>query len=330
MSKKISKIAWNIGNQETPCYITVLNAKEVFRMSTVSRVQEDPVKGYQRNLDERRVKNIAEYFDDGNIIPGSIILSAQQNSDIEFDLETNLLTLSEEEGSLFVIDGQHRLWGASKASIDIDLPVCIFVNLNIRQEVQYFLDINSNQKGVPKTLRIELLKFLSEPDSIDSMLGKLFDDLGNSLTSALLGRTSAMAAQQGKVTHVPFRSALEPLIEGKVLKKFDYNDKKNLIENYINAFSNVLKNIEGNDKRLTHSAFFQAIFKVFDDVCEYSIAYYKNYKQTSFEEIIYGIKSMDLERYSGSNQQTISALENDMKIAIELHMKRNSVPSDLL
>lgn len=329
-AKKIKEKAWNIGNAETPCYITVLNAKEVFDMSTVSRVEDNPKLGYQRNLDEKRVNNIAQYLEQGNIIPGSIILSAQSNSEILFDENTQEISMSGVQNSLFVIDGQHRLWGASKAELEVKLPVCIFVGLSMQQEVQYFLDINSNQKGVPKTLRIELLKFLSEPDSNDAILNKMFEELGESPSSALFNKTSPTTSKPGKITHVPFRNALESLLDGKVLKKFDYNGKRNLIENYINAFSRVLISLEGNDKRLTQSAFFQAMFKIFDEVCEYSLSYYKNYKQESFENSIEGIKNVDFEKHSGSNQQTISALENDMKNAIELYMKRNSMPSDLL
>ena len=84
------------------------------------------------------------------------------------------LELEPNSSSLFVIDGQHRLWGASKCEQEIYLPVCIFTNLELKQEVQYFLDINSNQKGVPKTLRIELLKFLSEPDSLNKGNGIVY------------------------------------------------------------------------------------------------------------------------------------------------------------
>ncbi|PKH87912.1 hypothetical protein CXF79_14945 [Colwellia sp. Bg11-28] len=56
---------------------------------------------------------------------------------------------------------QHRLYGAKLAEQDIELPVCILKGLDQTSEVQYFIDINSTQKGVPKTLRIELREFLA-------------------------------------------------------------------------------------------------------------------------------------------------------------------------
>lgn len=321
--------AWNIGTEELPCYVTVMRAKEIFEISKVSRIDEDNQKGYQRFLSEKRACDIAEYIDDGNIIPGSIILSAHDDFDIKFDPSTNELQLEPNNSSLFVIDGQHRLWGANKSDKDVLLPVCIFTGLELNQEVQYFLDINSNQKGVPKTLRIELLKFLSQPNSKDEILNSLFKDLGEEASSALFNKISPTKSMVGKISHVPFRSAIEPLIEGPVLNKFDYKQKKNLLENYLNAVESTLINIEDNPRRLVSSAFFQAIFKIFEEVCDYSMTYFKNYKQSSFEYILLGIKNIDFEKHKGSNQQAINSLASEMKTLIELNVSKLNTPQDL-
>lgn len=321
--------AWNIGNEDTPCYVTVMKADDIFSISKVSRVDDDSEKGYQRVLSSKRATDITQYLNEGNIIPGSIILSAQNGFNVEYLEDENQIELTPNAGSLFVIDGQHRLWGASRCEKDIYLPVCIFTNLELQQEVQYFLDINSNQKGVPKTLRIELLKFLSEPGSRDEILNKLFEDLGEDINSALYNKTSPTKSMVGKISHVPFRAAIEPIIEGSILNKFDYKSKKNLLQNYINAVDVVLLEVEDGSRRLVNSAFFQAIFKIFENVCDYSMSYFKNYKQESFENILSSIKSIDFEKHGGSNQQAINLLANEMKATIELHASQLSTPEDL-
>lgn len=323
-------LGWNIGTGDTKCYVSVMKAKEIFDISHVSRVDDDPKNGYQRLLNKKRADDIASYLDDGNIIPGSIILSAQDNSSVTYDKEKNEITIDTATSKLFVIDGQHRLYGASLSEVEVILPVCIFVGLEVKQEVQYFLDINSNQKGVPKTLRIELLRFLSEPESNDALLIKLFKELGEDFDSSLFGRTSATSSVPGKVSHVPFQSALTPLIDGKTLRRFEYNDKKILIKNFLSAVSKLLTEIEGNDKRLTTSAFFQAIFKTFEDVCSYCLAYFKNYQESSFENILRGISRLDFEKHSGSNQQTISQMASEMLTLLEIHVSTLDAPSDLL
>lgn len=321
--------AWDIGTALTPCYVTVMNAKDVFNISKVSRVEDGNEDGYQRFLSDKRVKDISKYLESGNIIPGAIILSAQEDFDISFDKENQELTLNANGSFLFVIDGQHRLAGANNANVDIDLPVCIFANLKLAQEVQYFLDVNSNQKGVPKTLRIELLKFLSEPESKDAILKKLFTDLGSDISSPLYNRLSATQSVRGKLTHVPFREAFDPLIEGIMLSKFSYEDKKNLVLNYLNAVESILNQIEGNSSKLTTSAFFQAIFKIFEMVCGNSITYFGNYKQASFETVLSGLSTIDFTRFEGSNQQNINALATEMDTLINMNNFKLTTPSDL-
>ncbi|MEL0658168.1 DGQHR domain-containing protein [Psychromonas arctica] len=323
-------LGWNIGTDETKCYVTVMPSKEIFKISEVSRVDSDPQEGYQRLLSKKRAEDIAQYLSDGNIIPGSIILSAQEGCEITYDSSNNKINIDTSKAGLFVIDGQHRLYGSSLCPDDILLPVCIFVGLELKQEVQYFLDINSTQKGVPKTLRIELLKFLSEPESSEAILIKLFKDLGADIDSPLYNRTSATTSVPGKVSHVPFHSALGSLIEGKTLRKFDYEKKKVLIKNYLSAISEVLTQMETNDKRLTSSAFFQAIFKVFEDVCSSALTYYRNYKQSSFQNILEGIQKIDFEKHSGSNQQTINQMAIELQTLLDIHSMTLDEPNDLL
>lgn len=329
MSESYEYTAWNIGTDDTPCYVTVMKADDIFKISKVSRIDDDNEKGYQRVLSEKRANDISEYLDSGNIIPGSIILSAQDGFNISYEESSRLLKIEPNDSFLFVIDGQHRLWGASKSDHDVFLPVCIFTNLELHQEVQYFLDINSNQKGVPKTLRIELLKFLSEPDSKDEILNRLFNDLGADTKSALFNKTSPTKSVVGKISHVPFRAAIEPLIEGYILKKFDYESKKTLLINYINAVESMLIKIDSEPKRLTSSAFFQAIFKIFEEVCEYSLAYFKSYKQEAFEDVLVGIKNINFEKHQGSNQQAINSLAQEMSTLIEINISKLNAPDDL-
>lgn len=323
-------LAWNIGNGDVDCFVTVMKAKHLFDITEVSRAAENSTTGYQRLLSEKRAKSIAAYLDEGNIIPGAIILSTKEGCNLNYDSKNNVLDFEELISKLFVIDGQHRLYGASKSEKDILLPVCIFSGLNLKQEVQYFLDINSNQVGVPKTLRIELLKFLTEPESKDAVLVRMFRELGDDIASPLYARIAPTSSVVGKITHVPFQSSLGKLIDSGTLKNFDYEKKKTLIIHYLNAASSVLKEIEGDDKRLATSIFFQALFSIFEDVCLYAITYYRNYSESSFFKILFGINKINFENHSGTNSQNIKALADDMRNLIELNVRTLETPDDLL
>src|SRR3954463_1616038 len=88
-------------------YLTAIPAKKLFRVSYVSRADEDPQEGFQRTLNETRAKRIAEYLDEGNIIPGAVILSAKTEAGLKFDTKTSVLSYHELPKIFFVIDGQH-------------------------------------------------------------------------------------------------------------------------------------------------------------------------------------------------------------------------------
>lgn len=323
--------AFSIGKDDIECYVTVMSAKEMVNIATVSRIDQDVERGYQRHLDQKRVKEITSYINDGNIIPGSIILSVQKGCSKRYDEENGKLhvTLSE-DNLLFVIDGQHRLYGASLCEQNVILPVCIFTGLDIKQEIQYFLDINSYQRGVAKTLRIELLKFLAEPDSKDDIRNRLFKELNTDINSPLYNRMSPTTSMEGKLTHVPFQEAIDPLLNGNILKQFVYEDKKALILNYLSAVEFTLKKMEGSSNRLTNSIFFQAIFKIFDDVCSLSLTYYKNYKESSFIEVLDAITRLDFTRHTGSNNQVKNAMTKEMKDLLAIKSNTLVVPNDLL
>jgi len=324
----IEREAFSIGNQSIDYYVTVMTAKEIFAFSKVSRVDENPREGYQRFLSEKRAKDIAEYLNAGNIIPGAIILSAQKNADLKFIDGKLSITLI--PGSFFVIDGQHRLYGSEMANEDIHLPVCILDGLDHAAEVKYFIDINSTQKGVPKTLRIELMKFLSEPDSLDGIRNRLFRELNESPESPLYERMSATSSAPGRLSLVPFQAAIDPLINGDILGQFSYEDKKKLLINYLSAVEATLEKMEDNSNRLTTSAFFQAIFKIFDKVCNLSIMHNKNYSLSSICMVMDGISGIDLSRHTGSNQAAINDLAQELSSLLELHSQKLGTPSGLL
>lgn len=323
----ITKKAFSIGNENVELYLTVMKASEVFQVSKVSRVDEDPNVGYQRHLSEPRAKAIAEYLKAGNLIPGAVILSSQENAIINFDNDE--LSIELIPNSLFVIDGQHRLYGSKLSEQDILLPVCIFKGLDHVNEVQYFIDINSTQKGVPKTLRIELMKFLAEDDSLDAIRARLFDELGSEVDSPLYGKLSPISSGRGKLSHVPFKDAIESLLNKQPLSRLNFDDKKKLIVNFLFATQGVLEEMEGDDRRLTSAVFFQAIFNNFEQVCSLSMIHNRSYSASSIKQIVEGIKNIDFSKFSGTNNETIKSMSLEIQSLLDIHSLKLGEIEDL-
>lgn len=323
--------AFDLSRANTGFYLTAIDAKNLFTLARVERVGTNPAEGFQRQLDTPRAKRISKYLE-SRVIPGSIILSAQDDKfQPIFDPITKELTISDEPGSLLVIDGQHRLYGAYLAHetgiTNLILPVCILTNLTLIDEVQYFIDINSTAKGVPKTLRIELTKFLVEQDSIDDIRLKLFRDLNSDADSILCGKLSAEQKGPGYLSHVPFEIAINRALNSDRMKELDYAKKKTLIKNYLSGIYNNL--LEANlPQKVTQSAFFQAIFRVFDRACETALLFRGNYKAESFEYVFEALLRVNFEYHTGTNDEAISNLEKDLIDKLDAD-KKGKMPADL-
>lgn len=323
--------AFDLSRAGTGFYLTAIPANVLFEIARVDRVSEKPKDGFQRQLDTPRAKRIAKYLED-RVIPGAIILSSTDNNNSPiFNPTTNELEISDKEGSLLVIDGQHRLYGSFMAHgngiTDILLPVCILTNLTHIDEVQYFIDINSYAKGVPKTLRIELSKFLAKENSIDDIRLKLFKDLNTETDSVLCGKLSAEQRGPGYLSHVPFEIAINKALNSSRMKDLEYEDKKSLLKNYLyGIYNNLLEN--NLPQKITQSAFFQAIFRIFDKVCENSLLYRGNYKAETFEYVFEAIHLINFDFHSGSNEDAISNLEKDLIDKLDID-RRGKKPLDL-
>lgn len=317
MSKKNKSFsAIPISYNDTMFYMTVIPSKILFDTSKVSRADEDKERGYQRLLGSKRAKDIAKYINDGNVIPGAIILSAQKEANLQFDHKNKTLSYHLAPNAFIVIDGQHRLYGCHQSEQDIPLAVCIFENLSLEEEVQYFLDINSTQRSVPKTLQLELTKFVAKPESKDELRLRLFNELNEQPTSPLSGRMSSAKSVSGKLSHVGFKDAINPLLDTTLFQKMNFEDKTKMLINFLSAVEDVLIESEGNSKRLTIAVFFKALFGAFDEIRNLVITKFGNYQKESFLDIVAPIGDIDWERYKGTNKQVIKSLTEEIKTQV--------------
>lgn len=323
--------AFDLTRAGTGFYLTAINVSDLFPLCRVERVATNPSEGFQRQLDAPRARRISKYLSD-HVIPGAIVLSAQEQSKTVYDASLQELEIADGSGSLLVIDGQHRLYGAQLAfendpELDVKLPVCILTGLSLADEVRYFIDVNSTAKGVPKTLRIELTKFLVEKDSIEDIRLRLFKELNSESDSPLCGRLSAEQKGPGYLSHVPFESALNKLLNGERMKDLEYDQKKALIKNYLNGVSVNLLELDLAQK-LTQSAFFQAIFKVFDKACDNALVFRGNYKAESFQYVFEALQRINFEYHTGTNDESIANLERDLNDKLDID-KKSKMSNDL-
>jgi DNA sulfur modification protein DndB len=306
-------------------FLSSIPATVLYECSKISRAEEDPEEGFQRHLDKRRATRIAGYLDDGYLIPGAIILSAQKSAQLQFD--GSAISFVPVPGAFIVIDGQHRLFGAHKATSALELPVSILNALDAEEEVQYFLDINTNQKGVPRTLQIEVEKFRADRETLDQVRHKLFHELNDRPVSPLCGRLSATKSVRGKLSHVPFKDGIDPILAWAVIRDLPYEKQVQVLINFLNAVREVLIDSVGDDSRLVNAAFFQALMMSFKDIVHEVRSARKKLTEEAFTEVVEPLKGIDWDSHKGTNKPAIQSLSRHI---IDLIVEARIRSEDLL
>lgn len=301
-------------------YLTAISAKKLFPACFVARAEEDPQAGFQRTLSEKRAKNIADYLDDGNIIPGAVILSAKDVAELTFDQSTNTLKYRPGQKAFFVIDGQHRLYGANLAKTDVVLAVSILTSLDLESEARYFNDINGEQRGVPATLQMEIQKFTKPQGSPDQLRIRVFHELNTRIDSPLANRLSATKSVPGKLTHVPFKNAVQPLFQS-TLKNIPEEKIVQLLVSFLSAMEEILVQSQVSRTKLSNAAFFQALFYAFPGIFTQVKLQQKDFRKDSFKEVLKPLANIDWEKHSGTNKKEIEKLSQHISELVGLNGK---------
>lgn len=111
-------------------YTLTMPSDVLARTCTVTTRKEDANQGFQRNLDEKRAIEIADYIDNhGGTIPNSIVLSAQEDAELKIVGRGKTLEFTDTPNAFLVLDGQHRVFGFSKAVTSLRVPVVIYNGL---------------------------------------------------------------------------------------------------------------------------------------------------------------------------------------------------------
>ncbi len=219
---------------------------------------EDPIEGFQRELDEKRAIEIAQYIDQGlGTIPSSIVLSAQPSALLEYENKTKTISFVIDQKSFLILDGQHRVYGFIKANTSLRVPVVIYSGLSRRDETRLFIDINSKQKGVPPELLLDIKRLAEYESDHEQVLRDIFDRFDSNNTSILLGKLSPSAKTTGKISRNVFNRALKPLLG--ILDNKGAEESFEILNAYFSAFSAAILEPLSLKRKLTTPTIFQAI-----------------------------------------------------------------------
>lgn len=200
---------------------------------------------YQRIIKKKRLQEVRNFINEGGYFPNSIIISIDTNGKgLAFDQASSrvdntlskigILHIPKRYRSAYIIDGQHRLYGYSDSlyATTNTIPVVAFVDLERSEQIKLFMDINENQKAVPKSLRVTLNADMlwESPDLSEqrqALRSKIAQMLGEESTSPLQSRVVI-----GENESTPDRCITVEAIQSALKKTrfFDTYGKKNSLQ----------------------------------------------------------------------------------------------------
>jgi DGQHR domain-containing protein len=189
-------------------FVFKMKASLAWKIFSISRKEPDANKGYQRFLSEARVSSVANYIDSKNPIPVSLLVAIDNG---KFDGKKSTLTIPHGTDIGWIIDGQHRLAGAAEAAKkghDIELIIVAFLALDDRHQIQQFVTINDEAKGVPRSLLLNLLKQIPDK-TLQEQANERSIDLAKQLNSdpksVFFQRIASLSAPKtGQISDVNF------------------------------------------------------------------------------------------------------------------------------
>lgn len=199
---------------------------------------------YQRIIKKKRLNEVQKFINNGGYFPNSLIISVDTGGKgLQFDISSTkvenalsrlgVLHLPKRYRSAYIIDGQHRLYGYSDSNYASTncIPVVAFIDLDRQEQIKLFMDINENQKAVPKTLRVTLnadmlwdsLDYNERRQALRSKIAQMF---GEEDTSPLLGRVVVGEDEKSAVKCITVEAIQNALKKCSFLTQFG---KKNSI-----------------------------------------------------------------------------------------------------
>lgn len=143
-------------------YTQSMKIKDVLTIFYVAiRGKDDEEGAVQRVLNRQRISSIKKYILEGNNFYSTFILNWTDNN-VKPEFNDSEITIPIVPFGAQAIDGQHRLVGLQEAIKENEtigekeILVTISINLKTKDAARIFININSEQKPVPKSLIYDL------------------------------------------------------------------------------------------------------------------------------------------------------------------------------
>lgn len=246
MKEKYVALSTNLG--EVPCHTFTMKVRDILSIYYVAVRGVDKTEGaVQRVLNKGRINKVKDYILEGNTFFNSFILNWTDENYLP-EIKDETIEIELVNSSAQVIDGQHRLAGFEEAikeddSIgDLNVIVTLCIGLSTKQAAEIFLNINTEQKPVPKSLMFDLFGEVVDDEShsvnrATDIARVLNDEMHSPLYKCLKFPGSPRGV--GQIELSTFVTALkEPLKRGgafSLYKLTSFDFQKAVVSNFFQA-----------------------------------------------------------------------------------------------
>lgn len=266
-------------------YTLTMPSEVLAETCIVTTRKEDPKKGFQRELDEKRAQDIAHYIDEElGTIPSSIVLSAQPSAELKIVGRGKTLEFTKTKGAFLILDGQHRVYGFSMAKTSLRVPVVIYNALSRKEETRLFIDINTKQRPVPSQLLLDIKQLADIESDAETVLRDIFDMFDQDSKSIMSGMMAASEAVRAKISRVTFNLAVKPLLV--LFPSRPPSEIFEILNAYLSAVSTEISK-KTSEPVLAKPVVFRAFMGIFRSVAlRVSDRYGTKYTPANFQEFV--------------------------------------------
>lgn len=204
-------------------------ASSLVNWAEIEKKIQTTEKAFQRPILRKKVDELAEHYkqcrDDGGVpaIPGAVLLTTDEP--VEFTPAganpfVGLVQMSEREGALRVLDGQHRLLAlAAVRATDpgavegLQVPAILFAGLPPPAVVEMFVIINSKHTRLNASLLFELKGRRIYVDPLDAAIHDAIKALNDRPGSPLQGEIKMLGVGKGRVTQAGLAQEMRDAVQ---------------------------------------------------------------------------------------------------------------------
>jgi DGQHR domain-containing protein len=236
---------------DVKAYTFAMPVKDLVHVYYVAVRGKDEEEGaVQRPLNTRRIQSIKDYVLEGNTFFNSFILNWNDNKH-KVEIKDKIISFDLVASAAQAIDGQHRLAGLEDALEEDEavgertVIVTLCLGLTTKQAATIFLNINTEQRPVPKSLLFDLFgETGNDPNHAINRARDIASQLNDDAKSPLYNLIKFPGAPRGsgKIELSTFVTALKKGFESdgefpkRKLKSLEH--QATVVNNYFSAIKN--------------------------------------------------------------------------------------------